>query len=247
MEIVPAGPARFDVPLDLAKVQTAGRWNSGFIVVGVLLFLLCLVGIWAMIATGFGSWFTFTLVGVFAVASIGLVVTSALRRRMLLLLVGRSDSACTITDDGITLAGAPQIAWSDMVFVAVLNDRPRTNRLRSVPVFGWFGRLALKAGNGTILCEIAVHDGEALQRRFGDPAAARRVTLFGRWPDGTRRGVLPLLLDAVLSEASTQDVVRAIFAAASAHDLPMVLHESTFEHYKWKGPRLDPKWPTETF
>ena len=247
MEIVPTGPARFDVPLDHAKVQTAGRWNSGFIVVGVLLFLLCLVGIGAMIASGFGSWFTFTLVGVFAVASIGLVVTSALRRRMLLLLVGRGDSACTITDDGITLAGAPQIAWSDMVFVAVLNDRPRTNRLRSVPVFGWFGRLALKAGNGTILCEIAVRDGEALQRRFGDRAAARRVTLFGRWPDGTRRGVLPLLLDAVLSEASTQDVVRAIFAAASAHDLPMVLHESTFQHYKWKAPRLDPKWPTETF
>ena len=95
MEIVPTGPARFDVPLDVAKVQTAGRWNSGFIVVGVLLFLLCLVGLSAMIASGFGSWFTFTLVGVFAVASIGLVVTSALRRRMLLLLVGRGDSACT--------------------------------------------------------------------------------------------------------------------------------------------------------
>jgi hypothetical protein len=246
MEIVPTGPVHFEVPLDVAKVQTAGRWNSGFIVVGVLLFLLCTVGLWAMIATGFGSWFTFTLVGVFAVASIGLVVTSALRRRMLLLLVGHGDSACTITDDGITLAGAPQIAWGDVVFVAVLNDRPRTNRLRSVPVYGWFGRLALKAGNGTILCEIAVRDGEALQRRFDDPAAARRVTLFGRWPDGTRRGVLPLLLDAVLSEASTQDVVKAVFAAASAHDLPMVLHESTFEHYTWKAPRLDPKWPTAT-
>ena len=192
MEIVPTGPARFDVPLDVAKVQTAGRWNSGFIVVGVLLTALCIAGLGAMIATGFGSWFTITLVAVFGVASIGLVVTSVLRRRMLLLLVGRSTSACTITDDGITLAGAPEIPWTDVVFVAVLNDRPRTNRLRSVPVYGWFGRLALKAGNGTILCEIAVRDGEALQRRFDDPAAARRVTLFGRWPDGTRRGVLPL-------------------------------------------------------
>ncbi len=244
MEIVPTGPARFDVPLDVAKVQTAGRWNSGFIVVGVLLTALCIAGLGAMIATGFGSWFTITLVAVFGVASIGLVVTSVLRRRMLLLLVGRSDSACTITEGGITLAGAPEIPWNDVVFVAVLNDRPRTNRLRSVPVYGWFGRLALKAGNGTVLCEIAVRDGEALQRRFDDPVAARRVTLFGRWPDGTRRGVLPLLLDAVLSEASTQDVVKAVFAAASARDIPMVLHEATFEHYKWKAPKLDPKWPT---
>lgn len=246
MEIEPAGPARFDVPLDIAKVQTAGRYNSGFIVVGIVLLAGSLAGLWAMLATGFGSWFTITLVSLFAVASLGLVVTSALRRRMLLLLVGRSASACTITDDGITLAGAPEIRWNDLEFVAVLNDRPRTNRLRSVPVFGWFGRLALKAGNGTILCELAVRDGEALQRRFADPAAARRVTLFGRWPDGTRRGVLPLLLDAVLSEASTQDVVRAVFAAASAHHVPVVLHESTFEHYKWKAPLLDPKWPTTT-
>lgn len=246
VEIVPTEPTRFEVPLDLAKVQTAGRYNSAFIVVGALLFVGSVAGLSTMLATGFGSWFTVALVALFAIASLGLIVTSVLRRRMLLLLVGRSASACTITDDGITLAGAPEIPWADLEFVAVLNDRPRTNRLRSVPVFGWFGRLALKAGNGTVLCELAVRDGEALQRRFADPAAARRVTLFGRWPDGTRRGVLPLLLDAVLSEASTQHVVRAVFDAASAHHVPIVLHESTFEHYKWKAPRLDPKWPSAT-
>ena len=247
MEVLPTGgPARYEVPLDLAKVATAGRWNSGFIVVGVLLFLASLAGVQAMIATAFGSWFTVTLAGVFAVASAGLVVTSVLRRRLLMLLVGDSSSACTITERGITLAGAPEIEWGDLVFVAVLNDRPRTNRLRSVPVYGWFGRLALKAGNGTVLCELAVRDGEALRRRCASQAAAKRITLYGRWPDGTRRGVLPLLLDAVLSEQSTHDVVRALFAAATDHGIPATLHESAFDSLKWKAPQLDPKWPAET-
>ncbi|GAA1811036.1 hypothetical protein [Agromyces neolithicus] len=247
MEVLPTGgPARFDVPLDLAKVATAGRWNSGFIVVGVVLLLASLAGIWAMAATGFGSWFTITLAAVFAVASAGLVVTSVLRRRLLLLLVGDSSSACTITERGITLAGAPEIEWGDLVFVAVLNDRPRTNRLRSVPIYGWFGRLALKAGNGTVLSELAVRDGEALRRRCASLAAAKRITLYGRWPDGSRRGVLPLLLDAVLSEQSTSDVVCALFAAATAHGIPATLHESAFDSLKWKAPQLDPKWPAET-
>lgn len=247
MEVLPTGdPARYDVPLDLAKVTTAGRWNSGFIVVGVLLMLAALTGIWAMVAADFGSWFTITLVALFAVASAGLVVTSVLRRRLLMLLVGDSTSACTITERGITLAGAPEIAWADLVFVAVLDDRPRTDRLRSVPIYGWFGRLALKAGNGTVLCELAVGDGEALRRRCASPAAAKRITLYGRRPAGSRRGVLPLLLDAVLSEQSTHDVVRALFAAASAHGIPATLHESALDSLRWKAPQLDPKWPTET-
>ncbi|GAA1766651.1 hypothetical protein [Agromyces humatus] len=247
MQVVPTGePARYEVPLDLAKVHTAGRWNSGFIVVGVLLCIASLAGLWAMLATDFGSWFTITLVAVFSAASVGLVVTSVLRRRMLLLLVGDSSAACTITERGLTLAGAPEVEWNELVFVAVLNDRPRTNRLRSVPVYGWFGRLALKAGNGTVLCELAVRDGESLRRRCASPAAAKRITLYGRWPDGSRRGVLPLLLDAVLSEQSTQDVVRALFAAASAHDIPAILHESSLDSLRWKAPQLDPKWPAET-
>lgn len=236
-------PWRYEVPLDIAKVQTAGRWNSGFILAGVALLALCVLAVWALAASGVGSWFAFALVGVVAAASVGLVVSSVLRRRMLLLLVGRSTTACTITEHGITLAGAPEIAWGEIEFIAVLNDRPRTDRLRAIPLLGRLGELTLKAGNGTILCEIAVRDGESLRRRFDDRAAARRVTLYGRWPDGRRRGVLSLLLDAVLSETDTESTVRAVLAAASAHGILGAVHASTLANLRWKAPRLDPDWP----
>ncbi|MDQ0893253.1 hypothetical protein [Agromyces ramosus] len=236
-------PWRYEVALDVDKVHTAGRWNSGFILVGIGLLAICVSAIWTIAATGVGSWIPYVFVGVVAAASAGLVVSSVLRRRMLLLLVGRSASACTITEHGITLAGAPEIAWGEIEFIAVLNDRPRTDRLRAIPLLGRLGELTLKAGNGSILCEIAVRDGESLRRRFDDRAAARRVTLYGRWPDGRRRGVLSLLLDAVLSETDTETTVRAALAAASAHAIPSTVHASTLANLRWKAPRLDPDWP----
>ncbi|MDR5698413.1 hypothetical protein [Agromyces aerolatus] len=242
---VPAtsGPLRFEALVDRAKTDSARRWNTGFIVTGGLLVAVAAAGIAALVVTGFGSWFTIALVAVFGVAAVGMIVTSVLRGRILRVLAGPGAVACRVTDTGVTLANSPEIAWGELVFVGVLNDRPRTNRLKNVPVYGWAGRAALKAGNGTILCELAVRDGEALRARFTDPAGAKRVSLYGRFADGTRRGLIPLLLDAVLSEETTQAVVSVLFAEAAARGIPHSLHENAFAFTKWKGPQLDPAWP----
>jgi hypothetical protein len=239
-----AGPVRFEALVDRVKADSARRWNAGFIVTGAVLATVAAAGIVALVVTGFGSWFTIVLVAVFGVAALGMVWTSVTRARMLRLLNGQGGVACRVTETGVTLATSPEIMWDELVFVGVLNDRPRTNRLKSVPVYGWIGRLALKAGNGTILCELAVRDGEALRARFNDGAAAKRVSLYGRYADGTRRGLIPLLLDAVLSEETTQAVVSTLFAEASARGIPHALHENAFGFTKWKGPQLDPAWPT---
>lgn len=240
-----AGAAvRFEALVDRAKADSAKRWNRGFILTGTLLLALAIGGIAALIITGFGSWFTVALVAVFGVAAAGMILTSVTRGRMLRLLAGPDAVACRVTGTGVTLANSPEIGWDELVFVGVLNDRPRTNRLKNVPVYGWAGRAALKAGNGTILCELAVRDGEGLRRRFTVPAGAKRVSLYGRYPDGTRRGLIPLLLDAVLSEETTQAVVTTLFAEAAARGIPHSLHENAFAFTKWKGPLLDPAWPT---
>jgi len=238
------GPASFEALVDRAKADSARRWNTGFILTGCVLAAAAVAVIAVMIATGFGSWFTILLVAVFGVAAAGMVLTSVTRGRMLRLLAGPGSVACRLTETGVSLANSPEIAWTDLVFIGVLNDRPRTNRLRSVPVYGWAGRAALKAGNGTILCELGVRDGAALRRRFTDAAGARRVSLYARFPDGSRRGLIPLLLDAVLSEETTQAVVTALFAEAAARGIPHALHENAFAFTKWKGPLLDPSWPT---
>lgn len=237
--------ARFLALVDPVKADSARRWNAGFITTGAVLVGTAIAGIAVMLATGFGSWFTIALVAVLGLLSVSLIVTSVLRARILRLLAGEGAVACSVTSSGVALANSPFIAWQDIVFIGVLNDRPRTSRLRAVPVFGWFGSLALKAGNGTVLCEIAVRDGEALRSGFGDGRAAKRVSLYGRWPDGLRRGLLPLLLDSVLSEETVQAVVRVLFAEAGARGIPHAMHESTFGYMKWKGPLLDPDWPAE--
>ncbi|GAA1516273.1 hypothetical protein BJ978_001774 [Agromyces terreus] len=241
---LPPAPSHFEALVDPVKAGSARRWNAGFIVTGSLLLAASAVGVAVMLATGFGSWFTVVLVAVLGVLSISLVVTSVLRGRILRLLTGSGAVACRIDDRGVVLANSPAIPWSEVVFVGVLNDRARTARLRAVPVFGWFGSLALKAGNGTILCEIAVRDGESLRAGIPDRGAARRISLYGRWPDGMRHGLLPLLLDSVLSEETSQAVVRALFSEAQARGIPFSMHESTFGFLKWKGPLLDPEWPT---
>lgn len=237
-------PVRFEALVDHAKADSARRWNAGFIVTGGVLAALAAAGIVALVVTGFGSWFTIALVAVVGVAALGMIWTAVTRGRMLRLLAGADAVACRVTETGVTLANSPEIAWEELVFVGVLNDRPRTNRLKNVPVYGWAGRAALKAGNGTILCELAVRDGEGLRRRFTDPAGAKRVSLYTRYPDGTRRGLIPLLLDAVLSEETTQAVVTTLFAEAAARGIPHSLHENAFAFTKWKGPLLDPTWPT---
>jgi uncharacterized membrane protein YhdT len=215
----------FEVRADATRVTAAARWNTGLMIAAALLLLAAAGGIVAMAVTGFGSWFTFALMAVFALLCVFVLVTARSRTRMLRLLTGQG--------------GDGELAWEELVFVCVTNDRARAARGGRVPVFGWAGRAAIKAGNGTILCELAVRDGEALRRRALTADAASRVTLYPRWPDGLRRGTVPLLLDAVYDELDTQAVVTMLFAQAKQRGIAHALFEQLPAAMRWKGPYLD--------
>lgn len=240
----PAGPVRFVAQPDPVKAVSVPRWNRRFIVTGWALIGLAAAGVVALALTGFGSWFTIGLVVVFGLAACGLLVTSLLRGRMLRLLLAPGAPVLVVTDTGVSTAGLPEIPWSELAFVGVLNDRPRTARLRSVPIFGPAGGLALKAGNGTLLCELGVRDGEALRARMSDRGAASRVGLYGRWPDGARRGLVPLLMDAVLADEVAATAVQLLLGEASARGTPHALFEQALPFTAWKGPLLEPAWPS---
>lgn len=220
------------------RVSRARRWNIGLVACAVALFAIASAGLFVAVSTGFGSWFTYILLGLFALLCVVVVWTARSRTRMLRLLT-TGDAVLRIDDAGVRLPGLGEIAWSELVFVCVTNDRARTERARRVPVYGWAGRAAINAGNGTILCELAVRDGESLRSRASGPAAASRVTLYPRWKDGMRRGTVPLLLDAVYDELDTQAVVRVLFTYAEAHGIPHALFEQLSPAMMWKGPYLD--------
>jgi len=241
---VPVGPARFVAWPDPAKAASVPRWNRGFIVTGTALVALAAAGVVALVVTGFGSWFTIGLVVVFGLAACGLLVTSVFRGRMLRLVLAPGSPVLVVTGTGVATGGLPEIPWSELAFIGVLNDRPRTARLRAVPIFGQAGGLALKAGNGTVLCELGVRDGEALRRHMSDRGAASRIGLYGRWPDGARRGLVPVLLDAVLADEVAATAVQLLLAEASARGIPHALFEQALPFTAWKGPLLDPAWPS---
>jgi len=228
----------FAVRADAAKVTSARRWNAALTTGAVTLFVLAVAGIALMVATGFGSWYTIGLVALLAALAVVNVFAARSRSRMLRLLTA-GDATLRADGDGLVLSGLGRIGWAELEFVCVTNDRDRTAQLKRVPVIGWAGRAALRAGSGTILCEIAVRDGEALRARAMDAVAASRVTLYPRWPDGHRRGTVPLLLDAVYDDLDTQAVVKILFAYATEHAVPHALFERMPAAITWKGPYLD--------
>ncbi|MFB9308838.1 hypothetical protein BJY17_001696 [Agromyces hippuratus] len=231
----------FEASVDRAKVDTVGRWNSGIILVSVALGCLVTAGLVFAIASGM-RWFTI-IIAVLGVAACLISTVMALRRRRaLMLLVTGTDIALTVTDEGVRLAGAPLIAWHDMVFVGVLDDRTRSARMQRLPVSGPLATAALKAGNGTLLCEICVRDGAALKRAFGGDRGAERVTLFDQF-DGARRGLIPLMLDAVIEDSTAHQAVRVLIDEASRRGVPTGTHTSVFGYFEWKGPMIDRKWP----
>ena len=228
----------FEVRADVARVTRARRWNVGLVSSAVGLGGLAVAGIVVMVLTGFGSWFTYALAGLFALMC-GAVVWAARSRTRMLRLLTAGDGTLRADRAGIHLPGLASIAWDDLVFVCVTNDRARVARQGRIPVFGWAGRAAIRAGNGTILCELAVRDGEALRARARDASSASRVTLYPRWPDGHRRGVVPLLLDAVFNELDTQAVVTMLFGVAKQRAIAHALFEQLPPALRWKGPYLD--------
>ncbi|KZE91408.1 hypothetical protein [Microbacterium sp. TNHR37B] len=228
----------FAVRADEGLVSRARRWNTGLVTGAVILLVGAVAGLVAMIATGFGSGFTYALAGLFVVLCLAVLWTSRSRTRMLRLLTG-GDGVLRADEGGVHLPGLGEIAWDELVFICVTDHRERVRRQARIPVFGWAGRAAVNAGNGTILCELAVRDGESLRSRARDTAAASRVTLYPRWPDGHRRGVIPLLLDAVYDAHDVQAVVIVLFGVAKQRGIAHSLFAQLPPAMRWKGPYLD--------
>lgn len=233
----------YEARVDHAKIDTAGRWNSGFIIVGVVLGALIAAGLVAAILSDMG-WFTIAVAALGLAACTVSTVLAFRRRRALMLLVTGSDTALALTDAEVRLAGAPAVPWSEIVFVGVLDDRQRSARLQRLPLSGPLARASIKAGNGTLLCEIGVRDGAALKAAFQGDAGASRVTLFDAF-EGPRRGLVPLMLDAVLDDATAHEAARALIREASARGIPAAEFEAVMAYFDWKGPMIDRKWPVD--
>ncbi|KQZ09092.1 hypothetical protein ASD23_12375 [Agromyces sp. Root1464] len=230
-----------EASVDRAKVDTVGRWNSGIILVSIVAGCLITAGLVFAVTSGMG-WFTVTVAALGAGACLISTVMALRRRRALMLLVTDVDVALTITDAGVRLAGAPFIPWHEMVFVGILDDRARSARMQRLPLSGPLATAALKAGNGTLLCEIAVRDGAALKRAFGGDPGADRVTLFDEF-DGVRRGLIPLMLDAVIEDSAAHRSAKVLVDEATRRGVPTGAFTSVFGYFDWKGPMIDRKWP----
>lgn len=233
----------YEAHVDRAKVSTARSWNRGMLLGSTIAGLLVLAGLVTAVVVGMG-WFTITVASVGLAACLVSVVLAARRGRALGLLVADGDRALAIDASGVRLAGAPLIPWEQIVFVGVLDDRSRSALVQRLPISGPLARATVRSGSGTLLCEIGVRDGAALKRAFGGAPGAERVTLFDAF-DGTRRGLVPLMLDAVIDDATALQSAQVLLRAAERRGIPARSFSKVFEYFAWKGPMIDLKWPVE--
>lgn len=88
-------------------------------------------------------------------------------------------------------------------------------------------------------------DPASTARFTAPPTPAKSRGRGGRWPDGSRRGLVPLLMDAVLSEADTRACIDVLFAEAATRGIPHARFEGLVAATTFKAPLLDPDWPTD--
>lgn len=236
-------PQPLHVSIDALKVASAGRYSWGLILGGAVLTVAAGSAATYVIASRM-SWFTAAVTLALALGSILVVFTSLRRKNLLHTLAGDGAEVGTVTvdDAGVHLAGLPFIPWTSMVFVGILDDDERTVRLLRRPLLGWTGAIAIKAGSGKIGCEIGVRDGEALRAACANHAQRRRISVFNSWPDGTKRGTVGLILDAVLADADVSRALTALESHAHAAGVPFRGNSKIMDYFGWKGPMLDPKW-----
>ncbi|MCD5346223.1 hypothetical protein [Agromyces sp. S2-1-8] len=233
----------YEAHVDHAKVDRTGRWNSGMLLTSAAIGVLLAVGLAVAVIAGLG-WFTITIASLGVAACAVSVLLASRRRRALGLLVTDDDVAVAVETEGIRLAGAPLIPWTEIVFVGVLDDRARSARVQDLPFSGPLARATVRSGSATLLCEIGVRDGEALRRAFAGARGADRVTLFDRF-DGTRRGLIPLMLDAVIDDATALQAAQVLIREAERRGIPARSFTKVFAYFEWKGPMIDLKWPVE--
>lgn len=233
----------YEARVDHVKVDRTGRWNSGMLLISAAFGVLLAIGLGAAVIAGLG-WFTITIASLGFAACAVSVILAARRRRALGLLVSGDDIALSVGSDGVRLAGAPLIPWAQIVFVGVLDDRARSARVQDLPFSGPLARATVRSGSATLLCEIGVRDGEALRHAFAGRRGADRVTLFDRF-DGTRRGLIPLMLDAVIDDATSLQAAHVLIREAERRGIPARSFTQVFAYFDWKGPMIDLKWPVE--
>ncbi|MEV1131391.1 hypothetical protein [Agromyces sp. NPDC049794] len=229
--------------LDHTKTDAGRRANAVMSAVALGVAALLAGGLVVAVSAGMG-WFTVVIASLGLVAGAVVAVLTARRRRALNLLVGEDDIALSVDQVGIRLAGAPLIAWDQVVFVGVLDDRERTGRLQRLPLSGPLARATVRAGSPTLLCEVGVRDGVGLRHAFGGARGADRVTLFDEF-DGCRRGLVPLMLDAVVDDATAHQAAQVLVREAERRGIPARAFDRVFAYFDWKGPMIDRKWPVE--
>lgn len=229
--------------VDGAKVRTARRTNTVILVASVAFGALLVVLLALAASTGMG-WFSvlISLFGVLACAASA--VLAHRRRRALDLLVARDGIALAVGPSGVRLAAAPFIPWDQIVFIGLLDDRARSARTQSARLSGALARATIRAGSPTMLCEIGVRDATALRRSFAGARGAERVTLFDEF-DGLRRGLVPLMLDAVLDDATSDEAAQVLLREAERRGIPARGFDRVFSYFEWKGPMIDRKWPAQ--
>lgn len=233
----------YRVRVDDRKVAAADRLNAGILVVSCVVAAAFLILAAFAVSAGFGV-FTVVIAVLGSLASAASGVLAHRRRRALGLLRSDDGLALSVGDAGVRLAGAPLVPWSELVFVGVLDDRARTGRLRRIPVVGSLVGTTLRAGSPTLLCELGVRDGAALRAAFHGAPGAERVTIFDEF-DGSRRGLVPLMLDAVLDDASAHQAAQVLIREAERRGIPARAFDRVFAYFDWKGPMIDRKWPVE--
>jgi hypothetical protein len=235
--------ADYRAHVDRAKVDTTERLNRRMLIAGLVTAAVFAALVIVAIMKGFG-WFTVVIAAIAMLAGFASAILAHRRRRALGLLISDDDIAIAVGSTGVQLASAPLIPWSEIVFVGVLDDRRRTGMLQRLPVIGFFANTAVRAGSGTLLCELGVRDAAALRDSFAGAPGGERVTVFDEF-DGRRRGLVPLLLDAVLDDASAHQAAQLVIREAERRGIPARAFDRIFDYFEWKGPMIDHKWPVQ--
>ncbi|KRE21024.1 hypothetical protein [Agromyces sp. Soil535] len=237
------GDTHYAAHVDRTKTGSIRRWNAGMLIVSLALGVLLAGGLVVTIVVGMG-WFTIVIASLGVIACAVSAVLAVRRRRALALLVADDDIALTVGATGVRLAGAPLIPWEQIVFVGVVDDRERTGQLQRLPLSGALARATVRAGSPTLLCELGVRDGVRLRHAFVGARGAAVVTLFDEF-DGARRGLVPLMLDAVVDDATAHQAAQVLIRESERRGIPARSFRKVFEYFEWKGPMIDRKWPVE--
>lgn len=230
-------------PIEQARVAEAARAHRTLLGWQIALAVVAVVGI---VLAQFWQLHLFTTIvaGLLFVLAAVSVILSVRRWRVVQSLVGDGHGvALAIDDHGVVVAGLPSVPWSEVLAVATIDDRARTQRVTRIPLSGVFSRMAVRAGSSVLGGCVVVRDGAAMQAACSSDAERKRIEVWKPHPsDGKPHGAIILLLDAVMSEAAAFAAGRALVDAARARGIDAEHFEKQFDFMEFYGSRVDPKW-----